>query len=480
MDHASENRRLSSLDAFFLYHERRENPFNIGGVSLFDGELDPEEMRRTIAGRLSRGPRYRQRLVGDPLNLGHPVWRDDPNFDLHHHVQSINLNGTGTGAELGRLAGEIMSRPLDRSKPLWDLTIVNGLTGGQTAWIPRFHHCLVDGVGGVELMKILLDASPADGARGETTPELPPGAREMASHGWSRRLFDAALGGLEEIMERAVDLNDGLLGLARQLLDNESRQAAGRLGAGLPDLARPVDPLPFNRTLSGERHFDWLDFPLVAAQSIRTNLHGSLNDVLLTVLGLAVSSYLRETGHPVAGRSTRVLVPVNVRAQPRVGSSERRLPGNQISFLPVVLPLDKEDPVALFRQINAQTRLMKQGRLAELVNLLISGYGTIPAPLQAVAGTALPPHLPPFNLISTNVPGPAIPLYAQGRRLIAHYPYVPIAYTIGFGLATLSYDQRLCLGLTSDRQAFPDGGRMRELLPAAFARLQLAANSEVV
>jgi diacylglycerol O-acyltransferase len=477
MEKTERNRRLSSLDAFFLYHERRESPFNIGGVSLFAGEIEVDRLLRTLERRIELVPRYRERLVSDPLNLAHPVWEESPGFDLRQHLRTVRLPETVTDDELGRLAGEIMSQRLDRTRPLWDLTVVPGLAGGRTAIIPRIHHCMVDGVGGVELMKILLDLNPEGSpvaAMGDEPEEVPQEPLEPpAEREWPRRLFDAALGGMLEVMERIVDLNEGLVDLARMILDEDGRRMAGELGARLPGLAVPVEPLPFNLPLSGERRFEWLELPLAEVLAIRGTLRGSLNDVVLTLLGMTVAGLLRESGHGLEGRRIRVMVPVNVRRQ---SNQERRNgPGNQISFLPVVLPLDEENPGDLFRQINRQTTLMKQGRMAELINLFISGYGTLPAPLQSIAGATTPDHVPPFNLISTNVPGPPVPLFAAGRRLLAHYPYVPIAYAIGFGLATLSYDQRLCLGLTSDRAAFPMAGRMRELLVDSFNRLRQAA-----
>ena len=273
-------------------------------------------------------------------------------------------------------------------------------------------------------------------------------------------------------MNRALDINDTLLNLAESAIRNSTMDVKANSGVPVPVTLAPVEPLPFNGPLSGEHEFNWLKIPMAEARAIRASLQGSINDVILTIIGGAITSYLLEIGQPIAGRRSRVMVPVNVRTNRTSGTV-----GNGISFLPVELPLDLIEPGNLFAAISRQTSFLKQSRLAEMVNLLISGYGTIPAPIQAMVGATVPPQILPFNLISTNVPGPQRPLYTLGKRLIAHYPYVPIAYSIGLGIATLSYHEDLCLGLTSDRRAFPDAARMRDLLFDSYERLREAALS---
>lgn len=457
--------RLSSLDAFFLYHERSENPFNLGGVSIFDGEITAGELLRLLEKRIGQVPRYRQRLVGEILNLGHPSWVDDPNFDIRRHVVELSLDPPGNEDQLSRLSGQIMGQMLSRDRPLWDLSLVQGLEGGRTALIVRIHHCLVDGVAGVGLMKILLGLEALE-TEASAVPSPTPVALQQDRREVPRKVFDALLGGVQEIVDRILDANEVLLDLARTALLDNSRPLGGGFGRGVSEMAIPPERLPFNGPLSGERGFDWLKFPLAAARAVRSGLKGSINDVILTVLGGAVSRYLLEKGESVAGRRMRVMVPVSIR-------SDRNLlaGGNSISFLPLDLPLDLDDPAALFAAISSQTAVMKNGRIADLVNLLISIYGTIPAPIQALAGSLVSNQFLPFNIISTNVPGPEAPLYSAGRRMVAHYPYVPIAYSMGLGIATLSYNQDLCLGLTSDRRVFPDAGRIRELLIESFDRL---------
>ncbi len=462
--------RLSSLDSFFLYHERKEWPLHIGLVSIFDGEIALEEVIRLIASRIDYVPRYRQRLIAESFNLAHPQWEFDPGFDVRNHIFEERLepldNEAGSEEGLSALAGRLLGEMLDRTKPLWDLRVVQGLTGGRTAFITRVHHCLVDGVAGVDLMKILFDLTRESTAAAPQQFNQP----DKAETDPGQRVFEAVIGGLEEVVERAIDLQHGLLTMLKGLLDPQSRGAMLALGGEIPPLLTPVSLLPFNGPLSGERRFIWLRLPFAEARAMRSALHGSVNDVVLTVIGRAVSRYAVLHGQPITGRRVRVMAPVNLRQEDHRGKL-----GNAISLLPVEIPLDAGDPVGLFHQINRQTTIMKAGHMAEAINLLLSMYGTIPAPLQSAFGALMSTPIPPFNLIATNVPGPQIPLYAAGRRLVATYPYVPIAYAIGFGVAVMSYDQGLFIGLGADARAMPDVAIMRQLIVESFAELRQAA-----
>ena len=458
--------RMSSLDSFFLYHEKKESPLHVGAVSIFEGELSIEELIRTVDSRIHLLPRYQQIIVSDPLNIGHPTWEADSNFDARKHISHVRLEEPGTEEQLSVLASELMSQLLDRSKPLWDVVLVTGLAGNRSAMISRIHHCMVDGVSGVDLMKILFDLTPDPPplpARWDPPP--PPAPREPA-----RRIFDAVIGGLQEVMHRVVDIQNGLLTLTQSLVNQQSRAAAQSMSGEFPRLLSPVNMLPFNGPHSGQRHFIWMKLSFAEARAIRGALQGSVNDVVLSILAGAVSKYVQLHGQPVAGRHVRMMVPFNLRQDHHQGTM-----GNVISVLPVEIPLDKVDAVERFRYINHTTTIMKQGRMAEVVNLFLSMFGTIPAPLQSVFGALLNTPLPPFNMIATNVPGPQIPLYSLGHRLLAHYPFVPIAYAIGFGVAIMSYDQHLFLGLTADAQALPDVERMREYIYEAFTELRQAA-----
>ena len=241
----------------------------------------------------------------------------------------------------------------------------------------------------------------------------------------------------------------------------------------MPAVAAPPALLPFNGPCSGQRTFAWSEFSFPEARAIRGALNGTVNDVVLTTLSGAVARYVKSQGHPVAGRSARFMVPVSLRANEQRGAL-----GNLISILPVEIALDMDDPVARFRHVNQKTALMKAARLAEGLGMFGALYGMLPAPLQAVAGALLTTPVPPFNMVATNVPGPQVPLYALGHKMIAQYPHVPIGYAIGIGCAIFSYDQKLFFGLTADAQAMPNVTQFKQLLDESFAELRERAGVE--
>lgn len=462
------NRRLSSMDASFLYFEKKEAPLHIGSVSIFDGEIPFDDFVRMVDAKMHLLPRYQQIVAFDPFNLGHPTWEHDQNFDIRKHIFKAQIDAPGTEKELIELAGRILTPVLERSKPLWDITLVDGLQGGRTAMVCRVHHCMVDGVSGVDLLKIVLDFSP-EPAPPPTRPEAPP--REPQPDP-TRQLFDAILGGMQEGMNRWMEFQNGLLNLTQALTDQTTRAAMQRMGSEIPRLATPVSPLPFNRPCSGERKLVWNTFSFAEARAIRGALGGTVNDVVLTALSGAVARYVESHGPQTAGRNLRVMVPVSLRQEDQRGAL-----GNLVSILPVEIPLDLKDPRERFRFINQKTTAMKSGRVAEGLNLFSALMGVLPAPVQSLVGALATANipLPPFNMISTNVPGPQVPLYAMGQKMMAYYPYVPVGFSVGCGCAIMSYDQHLYFGLTADVQAMPDVERLREALDESFAELRAAA-----
>jgi diacylglycerol O-acyltransferase len=467
------NRRLSSMDASFLYFEKKEAPLHIGSVSVFDGEIPFDEFVRMVDAKMHLLPRYQQVVTFDPFNLGHPTWEPDQNFDLRKHIFKVQIDAPGTEKELIELAGRIFTPVMDRSKPLWDITLVYGLEGGHTAMVCRVHHCMVDGVSGVDLLKIVLDFSP-EPAPPAARPEAP--VREPQPDP-TRRLFDAILGGMQEGMNRWMEFQNGLLNLTQALTDQATRTAMTQMSGEIPRLATPVSPMPFNRPCSGERKLVWNTFSFAEARAIRGALGGTVNDVVLTALSGAVARYVESHGQQTTGRNLRVMVPVSLRQEDQRGAL-----GNLVSLLPVEIPLDLKDPHERFRYINQKTMAMKSGRVAEGLNLFSALMGVLPAPVQSLVGALATANLPlpPFNMISTNVPGPQVPLYAMGKKMIAYYPYVPVGFSVGCGCAIMSYDQHLYFGLTADVQAMPDVERLREFLYESFAELRRAAGVEEI
>jgi len=463
------NRRLSTLDAAFLYLEKKEAPLHIGGTSVFDGEISFDEFVNHVSERLHVFPRYTQKVVPDPFNLSHPTWEFVEDFDIKNHIFKVETKGTIRQKDLIELSGKLLSGVMDRNKPLWELYIVNGLEGGRSAMISKIHHCMVDGISGVDLMKVLFDITP------KVAPPPPkPEAKPAEPKPDATRIFlDSLLGSMQEGMNRFMELQAGLLQLTQTFTNPQMIAALPHISGVLPAVSTPPPLLPFNRQCSGERRLAWSEFSFAEARAIRGVLNGSVNDVVLTVLSGAVSNYVGSHGQAAEGRSVRFMVPVSLRQKEQRGAL-----GNLISILPVEIPLDIKDPLARFKYVNQKTSVMKAARLAEGLGMLGALVGVLPAPVQAAVGSIANLPVPPFNMVATNVPGPQVPLYLLGKKMIAQYPYVPIGYAIGMGCAIFSYDQKLTFGLSSDAQAMPDVEKFKEFLDEAFEELRTKAGVE--
>src|SRR5581483_3387105 len=221
------NTRLTSMDASFLYFEKKEAPMHIGSVSIFEGEIPFDRFIANVSSKMHLLPRYQQKVAPDPFNLGHPTWEFDSDFDINNHIFRLEIDAPGSEAELIRLAGRIFSPVMDRTKPLWDIYLVYGLEGKRTAMIARVHHCMVDGVSGVDLLKIILDFSP------EPPPPPPPpqAVPKPPQPDPTRRLFDSILGGMQEGMNRWMEFQNGLLNLTQALADQQARASMQNIGS---------------------------------------------------------------------------------------------------------------------------------------------------------------------------------------------------------------------------------------------------------
>jgi len=468
MRHSHPGDRLTAEDAVFLYLETNETPLHIGSVSIFDGPIPFEACVEYIASRLPLIPRYRQRIVIPPFHFGHPTWQEDPEFDIRNHVHRVVLK-RGTESELRAFAGKLFSQIMDRSRPLWDMVIVDGLNGGRSALISRVHHCLVDGVSGVGLMNIVLDpALQAESGKRKArhAPPLPgPGAS----------LADALARSVSEMVERVLSAQSAALDLAQALAGNGLGRGLEQLIRQVPEITGPVQPLPFNQPCSGPRNVAWTEIPMGEVKAIREKIGGTLNDVVLTVVTTAVRRYVEQHGVSVRGRLLRLMVPVNLRRE----GPDNGL-GNRVSLLPVSVPLDVRDPRKLLNTIRQRTEALKSTRVADLIHLLATWMGMTPVPVQAAMGPlASLLAVSPFHMVCTNVPGPQVPLYALGRKMLTYHPYVPIGGQMGLCCAIQSYNQTLFVGLTADARAVPDVGRVKRFMDEAFRELCERAGVEV-
>jgi len=444
-------------------------PLAIACVLIFDGPIPFDEFVASIASKLHRVPRYQQVVVMPPLNIDLPTWEDDPHFDIRRHIFRVTLDPPGGEAELEALVGGIFSQMLDRSKPLWEIHVVYGLKGGRAALIWRLHHALADGVSGMRMLELLLDPTPEGSpAIRRPVPPLP-----QPSNG-------APMGRISGIvhstLDRLIATESGLLGFAQAVLGDPKQEGSKSLLDVLPELLVSVERLPFNKPCGEGRKFCWAEFDMAEVKAIREALGGRVNDVILTVLTRALARYVQMHGQNIMKRFVRIVCPVSLR---KPGQEENL--GNQISFMPVALPMAVRDPAEMLRAVAARTETMKRSGAAALVGVMAGCIAKAPTALQALFWRGLPELILPvplFNLICTNVPGPPIPLYAVGKRMIAAYPQVPTGYDLGVNVAVESYDGKLFFGLVADAQVASDVNRLRDFLYVSFQELCAAARKK--
>jgi len=462
------SRVLSGADAAFLNLERKEIPLNIACVAIFDGPIPFEDFVAKIDSKLHMVPRYRQVVVPPPYNLGYPTWEWDPHFDIRRHVLRARLDPPGGEAELSALAGRILSQVMDRRKPLWEIYVVEGLQDGRGALIPRVHHALADGISGAALLNLILDPT-VEASRVITKRRyrVPRQARKETS------VSDALANAARSTAENILAAEAVLMSLVQGLLTPRMQESLQGLVGLLPELAASQERLPFNNPCTGQRQFCWTDFSLADVQAIREAAGGTINDVVVTVMTRALAHYVRLHGQDVDHRFVRMVCPFSLRRNDKGESL-----GNQISFLPVALPLDIEDPVKMLHAVAARLRIMKGARVADLLALAGAWLGSAPPPLQALFWQGLPLiplPLPLLNMICTNVPGSPVPLYSMGRRLLASYPQVPTGHELGVGCAVQTYDGGIFFGIISDTDAAPDADRLRDFIQLSFSELCRAA-----
>jgi diacylglycerol O-acyltransferase len=446
--------RLCWGDALFLYLERAGMPLNIASVSIFEGEISLADCIRSIASKLPLLPRYRQRIVAPPLNVGFPCWEPDPYFDIRNHIHEVTLK-LGSERELRAVAGRVLGTVMDRRRPLWDLTLVRGFERNRTALVMRAHHCLADGIAGVGLMSVLMDSgteppSPAKKGRSRQ-PRRPQGS-------WTL-LLEGCVSTSSDFIQRVLTAQAELVKFSENLL------AAGDWPAGeftrfLPELTAPTERLFFNMTYQGPQKFAWARIPLPTIRAIREKSGATHNDVVLALMTATVERYAELHGENVRGRRLRMMVPVSVRR----GDQQGEL-GNCISLVPVTVPLGIRRPGKLLAAVHERVDFLKRAHIAELVGIAGGLLGAAPPPLQALIGpiaSLLP--ITPFNLVCSNVRGPESPLYLLGHKMLDWYPYVPVGGEMALNCAILSYNDVTYFGFSGDAYAAPGLERLPALL----------------
>ncbi len=458
---------LSLQDGSFIVFEGPGTHMHVSAVGVFEpgaatgGALDIERLRQHVASHLHRLPRYRQRLDFTPLQ-GHPIWIDDPRFNLLYHVRHTALPQPGSEEQLKALAARILSQQLDREKPLWEMWFVEGLEGGRFALISKIHHCMADGVRGIGLLSALLTSQPEPdvAAPRSWSPRPRPGTLGLVRDEVVRRITTplSALQALRRATQRPVETSAVL---AR---DVDALWQALRSGFHVPANT------PLNRPIGTHRRIDWRVLDLAELKRLKKELGVTVNDVVLAVVTGAVRSFLGRRRTPLDGLDFRIVVPVNMRS-----GSEASQDGNRVSAWFVSLPVEEPDPRHRLARIRRETEQLRRSRTAQGFELFTRLTEWTGSETLARLGVRFAASMHPYNMIVTNVPGPRKPLYLLDARLEALYPQLPLFEHQGLGVAVLSYLDRVCFGVISDWDVVPDLAEFAADLDTAFDELRRSA-----
>jgi diacylglycerol O-acyltransferase len=456
--------RLTGLDASFLALEDGGSHMHVGSVLLFEGEAPAyEDFVAQLERRLALVPRYRQKLAFPPLVQSKPVWVDDPHFNASYHVRHTALPEPAGDPELRRLAGRIFAQRLDRTKPLWELWLVDRVGDDRFALISKTHHALVDGISGVDLATVLFDLDPDPPPEPPTEPWVPRPEPTRAM-----LLADA----LTERAGTPVELARAAAGAVRHPQD---ALAAGVTAvAGIAAITHAgiggAPGSPLNVRIGPHRRFAWVDGDLAVFKAIKNALGGTVNDVVLAVVAGGLRSHFLAHGYDT-DIELKAMVPISVRAE-----SERGALGNKVSAMYAPLPIGLEDPIARFRAIHEAMRGLKESGQAVGADVLTSLADFAPPTILSQAAR-LQTRQRFFNLTVTNVPGPQFTLYLMGRPLRRLYPLVPLVENAALGIAIMSYDGRIDFGLLADYDALPDLDDVAAALDGAIAELAAVAGA---
>jgi diacylglycerol O-acyltransferase / wax synthase len=458
--------RLTGLDSAFLHLEEHSTAhMHVASVMVFKGQAPPyQALVEHILGRLHLVPRYRQRLAFVPLGQGRPVWTDDPRFNPYYHIRHTALPRPADEQALKRLAGRLFSQRLDRSKPLWEIWLVQAMSRNRFALIAKTHHALVDGISGVDITTVLFDTAPD--ALPASRPPTPWSAAPLP--GPAKLLADA-------LMERATvpgEMARGARAAVRapkRALRRLRSSVQGVGAAALPGLEHPAPPTPFNVEIGPHRRYTWIDAELAVFKAIKDALGGTLNDVVLSAVSLALGEHLRSQGYETEGLVLKAMVPVSVRAD-----AERGALGNKVAAMWASLPVGVKGAADCYEQVRMSMAELKSSGQAVGAEVLTNLAGFAPPTILSQAAR-LQARQRYFNLVITNVPGPQFPLYLLGRELAALYPVVPLARRQALGIAVMSYNGRLGFGLLADYDALPELETIAEQMRRAISALARAA-----
>jgi WS/DGAT/MGAT family acyltransferase len=455
------------VDASFLAQEGADSHMHVGAVTIFEGPAPEfDELLDTLRGRLHLVPRYRQRLATPPLETGRPLWVDDPCFNLEYHVRQTALPAPGAEDQLTRLAARVMSQQLDRTKPLWEMWVVEGLERNRFALISKTHHALIDGVSGVDLATVLFDLSPI--------PQEVPHPDEA----WQARPEPSAA---ELVAGGAIGAVKTLVGTAAAAVGAVTNPQTALAGAreaaeGLSEIVwaglNPAPPTPLNVPIGPHRRFVGVRSRLSDFKLVKDAFGGTVNDVVLTVVSGSLRQWLRSRGVRTEGVELRALVPVSTRSEDQRGDM-----GNQIAAMRGPLPVYIEDPVARLRTVKSAMDGLKESKQAVGAEVLAGVQNFAPPTILAQA-SRLNFSTRLFNLIVTNVPGPQFPLYVRGREMQDVFPVAFLPKNHALAIAIMSYNGQMNFGLLGDYDALPDIGSLADGIEASLAELVALAKKQ--
>ncbi|MEX1178175.1 MAG: wax ester/triacylglycerol synthase family O-acyltransferase [Nitriliruptor sp.] len=467
--------RLASADVTFLEMESPHVHMHVGGLLIFDAPpARPEgadgsgfaRFLALVASRLHLVPRYRQKLAYPPMGLGNPVWVDDPDFDLSYHVRHAALPAPGTMAQLTEYSARILSRSLDRDRPLWETYVIEGLEGGRFAILSKSHHAMIDGLSGMDIATVMLDLEPTsvDGSAEPApwAPGTPPGTTELA------------LGAVRDLATSPSDV----VRTVRKVVDAPAKTAARALGVGRgvlsiarANLTKPAPRSLLNRPPGQHRRLAVQRVALAEVKAIKDAFGTTVNDVVLAAVADATGRYLRTRGVRTDGLWLRVMVPVSTR-----DASGAHALGNRVVSVFVDLPMFELDPVERLRICHDAMAEVKSSHHAVGAGFLIGLAQFAPPTIHAMASRAAS-RSRLFNFLVTNVPGPQVPVYCLGARLMGFFPFAPLSATQSYAVGLTSIDGWLNFGIIADYDALPDVDKVTDFLLEAVAELRRSADA---
>jgi diacylglycerol O-acyltransferase len=479
-------RQLTSLDAQFLAMETPRTYGHVGGLAILDpstapgGRLSAADLCRLVGERLHLLRPFKWRLVGVPLGLDHPYWIEDPDFDIDFHIRDTGAPPPGDDRALAEQVARIFARPLDRTRPLWELYLIHGLEDGRVATLSKIHHSLVDGVSGAEILGLLLDPSPEGREipppKGESRPERVPSQLEMLGRGLMGvpRQPLRALRGLPTMLPNVLGFPGASAVPGVPALTRASARVRGALGdspdGGLLEVSTARAPrTPFNRPVTPHRRFSFGSLPFDSIRALKNELGITVNDVVVALCATGVRDWLLERDE-LPSEPLVAMCPVSVRTPEQEGTF-----GNRVSFMVVPIPTNEDDP---------RRRLMKAH---EYLRNAKERHKALPADILAEASNIIPPALftraargmwevfgrfrPPINLVISNVPGPRIPLFMAGAELKGNYPVSVITEGVGLNVTVLSYRDNIDFGIVCDRDAVDDAWALMHSMASALEDL---------